>query len=47
MAVHLKVREDYPAIVSASQRRHSAIGWLTPLEFETRQPITAAWGPAF
>lgn len=28
------------------QRRHSALGWLTPLEFATRQPITVAQIPA-
>ena len=33
---------EYLEILHNRQRRHSALGWLTPLEFETRQPITVA-----
>ncbi|QZN87079.1 integrase core domain-containing protein [Cellulomonas sp. C5510] len=33
---------EYLEIFHNRQRRHSALGWLTPLEFETRQPITVA-----
>jgi putative transposase len=33
---------EYLEIFHNRQRRHSAIGWLTPLEFETGQPITVA-----
>lgn len=31
---------EYLEIFHNRQRRHSALGWLTPLEFEARQPIT-------
>jgi putative transposase len=33
---------EYLEIFHNRQRRHSALGWLTPLEFEQRQPITVA-----
>ena len=33
---------EYLEIFHNRQRRHSSIGWLTPIEFETRQPITVA-----
>ena len=33
---------EYLEIFHNRQRRHSAIGWLTPIEFENRQPITVA-----
>ncbi len=33
---------EYLEIFHNRQRRHSALGWLTPLELETRQPITVA-----
>ena len=33
---------EYLEIFHNRQRRHSSIGWLTPVEFETRQPITVA-----
>ena len=33
---------EYLEIFHNRQRRHSAHGWLTPLEFETRQPINVA-----
>lgn len=33
---------EYLEIFHNRQRRHSAIGWLTPVEFEKRQPSTVA-----
>ncbi|GAB2496018.1 IS3 family transposase [Nocardiopsis aegyptia] len=33
---------EYLEIFHNRQRRHSAIGWLTPLEFENKQPSTVA-----
>jgi transposase InsO family protein len=33
---------EYLEIFHNRQRRHSALGWLTPLEFEARQSITVA-----
>ncbi|MEV2279141.1 IS3 family transposase [Nocardiopsis sp. NPDC049922] len=33
---------EYLEIFHNRQRRHSAIGWLTPVEFENRQPSTVA-----
>lgn len=33
---------EYLEIFHNRQRRHSSIGWLTPVEFETSQPITVA-----
>ncbi|WP_157457167.1 IS3 family transposase [Cellulomonas fimi] len=33
---------EYLEIFHNRQRRHSSIGWLTPIEFENRQPITMA-----
>lgn len=33
---------EYLEIFHNRQRRHSALGWLTPVEFETKQPITVA-----
>ncbi len=33
---------EYLEIFHNRQRRHSALGWLTPVKFETRQPITVA-----
>ncbi len=37
---------EYLEIFHNRQRRHSALGWLTPLGLETRQPITVAQIPA-
>ncbi|MEU5859265.1 IS3 family transposase [Nocardiopsis dassonvillei] len=31
---------EYLEIFHNRQRQHSAIGWLTPVEFEKRQPST-------
>lgn len=33
---------EYLEVFHNRQRRHSAIGWLTPIEFESRTPITVA-----
>jgi putative transposase len=33
---------EYLEIVHHRQRRHSALGMLSPIEFETRQPTTVA-----
>jgi transposase InsO family protein len=33
---------EYLEIFHNRQRRHSAIGWLTPIEFENKQPSTVA-----
>jgi transposase InsO family protein len=33
---------EYLEIFHNRQRRHSAIGWLTPVEFEKRLPSTVA-----
>jgi transposase InsO family protein len=33
---------DYLVIFHNRQRRHSALGLLSPIEFETRQPTTVA-----
>jgi transposase InsO family protein len=37
---------DYLEIFHNRRRRHSAIGWLTPIEFEHRTSITVACSPA-
>ncbi|QUX26951.1 IS3 family transposase [Nocardiopsis akebiae] len=34
---------EYLEIFHNRQRRHSAIGWLTPVEFENKKPSTVAW----
>lgn len=36
---------EYLEIFHNRQRRHSSIGWLTPVEFEARQPIIVACEP--
>jgi len=33
---------DYLEIFHNRRRRHSALGWLTPIEFENRTSITVA-----
>ena len=33
---------DYLEVFHNRQRRHSALGMLSPIEFETRQPTTVA-----
>jgi putative transposase len=33
---------EYPRDLHNRQRRHSALGMLSPMEFETRQPTTVA-----
>jgi len=33
---------DYLEIFHNRQRRHSSLGMLSPIEFETRQPTTVA-----
>jgi transposase InsO family protein len=33
---------DYIEIVHKRRRRHSALSWLTPIEFENRPSITVA-----
>jgi putative transposase len=33
---------DYLEVFHHRQRRHSALGRLSPIEFETRQPTTVA-----
>jgi len=33
---------DYLEIFHTRRRRHSALGWLTPIEFESQTSITVA-----